>query len=349
MTDPRPLVFVGSSKEGLLIAEAIQANLDHDCQVQVWNQGFFGLSGNTPQTLAAQASEFDFAILVLTPDDLIWSRGEAQESPRDNLLFELGFFSGVLGQERTFIVYDRTAELKLPSDLAGVTLATFQPQDRGNIHSTVGTPCTKIKAAIGRLGVRRRVETAPTGVGLRSRRDSLLPSVSSEFGDAQHIDLLGYTLLGLFAKDHKYLESKANAGCKFRILLLNPSSDEAVFVGARLTDSRELELAAKDFEERIGRVRGDIERTVIDLRPMLKTGNVELKYISLATPYSLTIFDPKLPKGKVRVELYSFNMAGPDRPYFELTKAIDKKWYDFFIDQFERLWQTATPYSEDHQ
>jgi predicted nucleotide-binding protein len=47
---------------------------------------------------------FDFAILVLTPDDLTQSRGKQQPSPRDNVVFELGLFIGALGRDRVFMV-----------------------------------------------------------------------------------------------------------------------------------------------------------------------------------------------------------------------------------------------------
>jgi hypothetical protein len=154
MADRRPSVFVGSSAEGLAVAEAIQLNLDRACEVAIWSQGVFGLSEGTLETLVDEAKEFDFAILVVTPDDMTQSRGKTQQSPRDNVLFELGLFIGVLGRKRTFVVYDRTADIKMPSDLAGVTNAGYQPHSSGNLQSSVGAACTQIKSAIAELGLR---------------------------------------------------------------------------------------------------------------------------------------------------------------------------------------------------
>ena len=125
MADRRPCVFVGSSAEGLPIAKAIQVNLDRACEVVIWSQGVFGLSGGTLEALVEKAGEFDFAVLVITPDDMTQSRGNNQQSPRDNVLFELGLFIGVLGRKRSFVVYDRSAKIKLPTDLAGVTNAIY--------------------------------------------------------------------------------------------------------------------------------------------------------------------------------------------------------------------------------
>jgi hypothetical protein len=45
---------------------------------------------------------------------------------RDNIIFELGLFLGAFGQKRTFVVCDRAVVRSIPSDLLGVTLATYK-------------------------------------------------------------------------------------------------------------------------------------------------------------------------------------------------------------------------------
>lgn len=156
MPERRPSVFVGSSAEGLPVAEALQLNLDRVCEVVIWSQGVFGLSDGTLESLVETAADYDFAVLVVTPDDMTQSRGRTQQAPRDNVLLELGLFIGILGRKRSIVVYDRTAEIKLPSDLAGVTHAGYQPHSSGNLQASVGAACTQIKAAIIELGLRER-------------------------------------------------------------------------------------------------------------------------------------------------------------------------------------------------
>ncbi len=138
------------------MAEAIQLNLDHVCEVTIWSQGVFGLSYGTLETLVENLGVFDFAALVLTPDDIVDSRGDRSSAPRDNVLLELGMFIGALGRERTFIVYDRQAQIKLPSDLAGVTPATYQNHVTGTLQSSVGAASTLIKRSIDKLGKKPR-------------------------------------------------------------------------------------------------------------------------------------------------------------------------------------------------
>lgn len=148
MKNSRPSLFIGSSSEGLSVAKAMQINLDNVCDVEIWHQGTFGLSGGTLQSLLLAVKRFDFAALVLTPDDLIESRGQQSNSARDNVLFELGLFMGSLGQEQTFVVFNRSANLKLPSDLAGVTMATYNIHSSGNLTSSLGAASSQIEEAI---------------------------------------------------------------------------------------------------------------------------------------------------------------------------------------------------------
>jgi hypothetical protein len=154
MSDRRPSVFIGSSSEGQEIAKAIQVNLDRSCEVTLWSQGVFGLGEGTLESLVDKAPTFDFAILVLTPDDMTRSRGKRQQSPRDNVLLELGLFIGVLGRKRTMVVFDRSADIKLPSDLAGVTLAGYQRHSSGNLQASLGAACSLIETRITDLRAR---------------------------------------------------------------------------------------------------------------------------------------------------------------------------------------------------
>lgn len=150
----RPSVFVGSSSEGLRIAQHVQILLDPVSEVQLWTQGVFGLMHGTLESLVLALSHFDFAVLVLTPDDLSVSRGAEKSVPRDNVLFELGLFVGAIGRDRTFMLFDRTKPPALPSDLAGVTAATFAPHSTGNLEAALGAPCARIQTAIEKLGLR---------------------------------------------------------------------------------------------------------------------------------------------------------------------------------------------------
>lgn len=148
----KPKIFIGSSSEGLSIARDIEFQLQDDAEITIWKNGVFGLGMGTLESLETVLGKFDFAILVLTPDDMILSRESVSQSPRDNVLLELGMFIGRLGRGRTFIVYNRDAGLKLPSDLAGVTEAEFGNREDKNTLAAVSPACTMIRYAMRSLG-----------------------------------------------------------------------------------------------------------------------------------------------------------------------------------------------------
>jgi len=149
----RPRAFIGSSTEGLAVAQAIQELLDPVAECTIWNQGVFPPGGTFIDSLQDARLMYDFAIIVLTADDTTTSRGETAPAPRDNLLFELGLFAGALGRARTFLVLPADAPPRLPSDLSGVTPTKYRSRSDGNLVAALGPATSQITRAMG-IGTR---------------------------------------------------------------------------------------------------------------------------------------------------------------------------------------------------
>ena len=153
--NPQPVLFIGCSVESLAIANQIQMGMKHDrISTIVWHQGVFGPSGVTADVLLKMADESDFAAFVFGPDDNVVSRGSKTDAPRDNVVFELGMFMGVLGRERTFIVKDNDINIKIPSDLLGITPITYKIHDPKRLAASLGTVCTELRTGIEHIGIR---------------------------------------------------------------------------------------------------------------------------------------------------------------------------------------------------
>jgi predicted nucleotide-binding protein len=124
---PRSHLFIGSSAEGEIVAKAVQYALRGVAEGQVWTQGVFAQTESFLHSLLSEVGKADFAVLVMTPDDLIESRGKTNWVPRDNVIFELGLFLSKLGPERTFVLFQEgRGPLKLPSDLLGITFSPIR-------------------------------------------------------------------------------------------------------------------------------------------------------------------------------------------------------------------------------
>lgn len=144
----RPRVFIASSVEGLPIAEALEVDLQFFADVTIWEQNVFHPSQGSLSAIEEAAGQADFAIAVLTPDDMTTKRGQTYAVPRDNVIFELGFFMGRLGIDRTFMVTSRNNPPTLPSDLQGVTTATYAERADGNLEAAVGPAAIQIREAM---------------------------------------------------------------------------------------------------------------------------------------------------------------------------------------------------------
>jgi predicted nucleotide-binding protein len=149
----QPAIFIGSTVEGLPIAREIQAGFSHDPFVpKVWEKGIFSPGATPIEDLVRTASESDFCVIVVTPDDKVISRGESNEAPRDNVIFELGLFVGSIGRDRTLMVMPRNTNLKIPSDLLGVNPLTYDNSKNEWQSTEIPTICQAIRKIIKEKG-----------------------------------------------------------------------------------------------------------------------------------------------------------------------------------------------------
>jgi predicted nucleotide-binding protein len=72
-----------------------------------------------------------FAIVLLSPDDVAYSgdeeEGKARFRARQNVILELGFFTGKLGRSRVLVIHGEAEKFEMPSDYSGVL---FVPYDQ---------------------------------------------------------------------------------------------------------------------------------------------------------------------------------------------------------------------------
>lgn len=140
--------------EALPIARAIEMQLEHDkVFVKIWTDGVFRASKYPIESLEDQLDESDFAIAIAQPDDSVTTaRGVTKDTPRDNVIFELGLFVGRLGRLRSILLEPRGEVVHLPSDLSGLTTIGYRT-DR-DPTSNVSTACNRLRELFNELGPR---------------------------------------------------------------------------------------------------------------------------------------------------------------------------------------------------
>ncbi len=146
-----PSVFIGSSAEGLPVAQEVELHLQDVAITTLWKDEVFSLGNSTLESLMAALERFDFAVMVFSPDDVLESRSTGYVSPRDNVVFELGLFMGRLGRNRVFMIHEQDVNLKLPSDFAGIMVPRYRKRSDNNLAAALSAPCTPIIKAIRTL------------------------------------------------------------------------------------------------------------------------------------------------------------------------------------------------------
>lgn len=143
-------IFIASSSENLDVPHTLSDILGKSKRKTFriapapWDQGTFKLSDTYIESLEKEMDKADFSILVLTPNDVTRIRDEEVETPRDNVLFELGLFMGRLRRERCFMLYEYDNKPKIPTDLLGVSAATYQKSEPDGLGKALAPACKEI-------------------------------------------------------------------------------------------------------------------------------------------------------------------------------------------------------------
>lgn len=327
----KPRVFIGSSSEGLEVAQYLQASLEErrTLEALVWNQGFFSPTLGHLENLEKGAKDFDFAIVVLTPDVILSARGDNEAAARSNVLFEAGFFVGKLGRERTIIVM-REEEVTLPSYLHGVTVQQYYKRSDNILAAALNSVVVKITEHVAKLGPRPRAQQDSAGIKPaalrvfpRSDDGTFSHHIEKQFESCKNVTLIG-TGLNILSRDpvRSALMARAAAGeCRLEILLANPFSPE---VQTRL------------IEEELGTVRPQVAKpgllkrldTILDEWGKLGWAeNIDVRLFGNYPTFALLIVDSDF-----YVYPYGYARLGNYSPVFHFSELdeVDRHAVDFF-------------------
>jgi hypothetical protein len=111
-------VFLGYCSKAKPVAQEIYIFLTNTLQVSVHDWALDFYSGGTILEEIERATRLcTCGIFLFTADDQLEGPNSERASPRDNVIFEAGYFVNAKGKERTLIIREDTA--KMPADLGG--------------------------------------------------------------------------------------------------------------------------------------------------------------------------------------------------------------------------------------
>lgn len=122
-----------------------------------------------------------------------------------------------------------------------------------------------------------------------------------------------------------------------RIVILDPLEKAAVRQTAKQLDD--------SIEFPVQRLPAALDSTMERLRLMSgwKTaGEFEYRLLSYSPGFSLVLVDPETPRGRVIVEIHGFhNASTSSRMHLELTRGRDERWFAYWLNQFDHMWEAA--------
>lgn len=312
----KPKVFIASSSEGISIAYALQALMEHDVDCTIWDQGIFSPSSYTLLDILNVLEKVDYGIFVFTFDDYTVMRDTKEYVARDNVVFELGIFLGHLGKERCFIVQPSGVEnVHLPTDLLGIeTIKYDNNRDDYNLEGALGSAKHKIIKSIKKQNVQVKVNDFMYVINDNS--DALFSKIIK---DAKKVSILGRTAINIVNLYDTDIRESLEAGCSYRIL----TCDYKDSLIAQIYSKRFIEnaITASLFFE-------DIQK---------EYHNLEFRTINKILGYSMTIVEyDQAERNLINCIVYQNTMKGNQRPMF--TIKYDNNWYKKFVKEFNFLW-----------
>jgi hypothetical protein len=161
-----------------------------------------------------------------------------------------------------------------------------------------------------------------------------LPPLEKRLQFSKEVIFTGGSLCRISTEYLGFLEQKAQEGCKLKFLLVEPQSTAACLVAQyvvyEINNPTAYDEQIRNSLTNLGKLKQKYEKLV------------EIKVSQGVPPFGLIAADPRKNHGTVQVELYTLAVPTRNRPEFTLLKDRDPYWYEFFLNQFDQMWDRAT-------
>jgi hypothetical protein len=124
-------VFLGYSSQARTTALAVKEFLVEKLRLTVLDWHDFQTSELILRSIEEAERLTSTGIFLFMADDRVSAGASRQSAPRDNVVYEAGYFAGAKGQQRTLIIREKKA--KVPTDLGGVIY--LQLENRSDISA----------------------------------------------------------------------------------------------------------------------------------------------------------------------------------------------------------------------
>jgi hypothetical protein len=166
-------------------------------------------------------------------------------------------------------------------------------------------------------------------IGQKIEKNSTINVNRKRLENAKTLDWMAVSFHTMTRPYEKELTTCLSSGGQIRLLLVDPTSDVPKTLA-------KLGYSAGDSEIIINDITSTL-RVISNWKKKIPDCNIEVRYLHGQPPYRLTIVDRTQSNGYVRVRIPS--VLGSEMPVITLHSSDE--WYDFFVNQFEKLWSIS--------
>ncbi|NLV25005.1 MAG: hypothetical protein GXY54_09525 [Deltaproteobacteria bacterium] len=186
------------------------------------------------------------------------------------------------------------------------------------------------------FGTRRRIDEL---AGRLSEGRAFLvprrPDLEERLRNARTVSINGITLAGTSAQLLAVLKDCFTRGGRVRLLLMDPDHHALEIAGFRFYKHQDQEKLRREVRHAL-----DNFETLLPCRRTPEDCQIGL--LPTLPPYGIWLIDADTPKAEIWVEVYSFKDV--TQPTFHLLPNRDEVWFEFFRQQFERMWESRIPW-----
>ena len=129
----------------------------------------------------------------------------------------------------------------------------------------------------------------------------------------------------------------ARSDGRIRAVILDPASLTLVETASRQLTG---EYAAQPFGDSLNATFAKLNR----MASWPTAGRLAFRLLDLSPGFSLVALDPRGRDGLVIVEFHGFhNESSSSRMHLRIKRVEDPQWFEYWIDQFERIWKAGRP------
>jgi hypothetical protein len=111
-------VFLGYSSKATDTANAIHRFLSEKLKLRVFDWHDFRVGDSVWESIERAERLTDFGLFLFMADDKLVAGNKGEFAPRDNVVYEAGYFAGAKGRQKSLLVREEGA--KVPTDLGGI-------------------------------------------------------------------------------------------------------------------------------------------------------------------------------------------------------------------------------------